>query len=202
MSYIDHSRSIDHPTYPSRREDQLFPRGGSTAPRLPLQLGQTARRPASGCSGCDPLKRSGPRSTFLIRFRDRGLRSGVAPVSSVFSTTPQIGVVCSTGRSNALRPRVATREPCGRAALGHRGLGDALVGGTAITIAESKPLTDSVILVSDGRIEKIGKRNRVHREQSLCIDGGTSLVTPTDQVFPANHHIIRIGHWWLQIGNF
>ena len=65
----------------------------------------------------------------------------------------------------------------------------ALVGGTAITIADSKPVQDSVVLVSDGKIEHVGRRNDTDIPESYqIIDAKGRWITPG--LIDTNVHLI------------
>lgn len=65
----------------------------------------------------------------------------------------------------------------------------ALVGGTAITVADSQPLEDSVILVQDGRIRQIGKRDRIDIPSGYqVIDTQGRWITPG--LIDTNVHLI------------
>jgi imidazolonepropionase-like amidohydrolase len=65
----------------------------------------------------------------------------------------------------------------------------ALVGGTAITIADPEPVEDSVVLVRDGRIEHIGKRNDTEIPEGYqVIDAQGQWITPG--LIDTNVHLI------------
>lgn len=65
----------------------------------------------------------------------------------------------------------------------------ALVGGTAITVADPKPIRDAVILVQDGRIEQVGARREIDvPEDYQVIDANGRWITPG--LIDTNVHLI------------